>query len=309
MASELKPAINTLVEVIGRVEDQLTEIKGKLHGIQEAITEGFEKLLDAIQENTRAQAELKLLDHMADVHRVEPRIKAEQQRIEREKQDLDERLSRIAERYASRHEELNEKASERIRDLGEHIFEIEEDEYEAEVEHRLTEHVTDTWSDLATHNELTREGRSDQLQRAAEEASAAVNAFLGRRERLLSDIESCRTNVAVGDQASRIQVPFYVVRIERDGVSERVVVPPARLSAENNDWHSATLEELPGFRAQAEQLSTRDVPMERTDRDGATLAAEAGAFGTERLFGLVSYTDEFRKAVPEQVPVYEEVSN
>jgi hypothetical protein len=310
MASHpLKPAVKTLVRTIGRVEDKLSSIKGVLEGIQTTVKEGFDNLLDAVHENTQAQAELKLMDFMADVQEVKPRIEAEQNRIEREKSDLNERLESIADRYQSRHQELNEKANERIRDLGEHIFRVEEEEYEAGVEEPLAEHVTTTWKHLAGHNEETRRDRENRLTTAAERASEAVGEFVGRRQQLLTDIEDCRTGLSVGEDGDRIQVPFYVVEFERSGTTERVVVPPSQLTVSDEDWFTAELDSLPGFPAVTQDLSNRNVPTTSSNWNGSNVAAWSAPYADQAVFGLVSFEDELEAALPDSLPVAEEVRN
>ena len=149
---DLHPILRDIQQKIVSVRDDLKTIIGKIDGVQETIQNGVEQILEAINDNIQAQAELKLMDKVASVRAIPAHIEAEREQVEAEKRELEAKLDSIGDRYADRHRELDEKATERIRDLGSHIFEIQEDEYEDSIEGPFHDHVTETWQQMQLDN-------------------------------------------------------------------------------------------------------------------------------------------------------------
>lgn len=58
-------------------------------------------------DSIEAQAELKLMERLAEVQSLPPQIEAEQERIIKEREEIDEKLNGIFQRYERKHAELN----------------------------------------------------------------------------------------------------------------------------------------------------------------------------------------------------------
>lgn len=297
----VREAANSLAEIEGYVE----MIPEYLESIHRGIEDGFEQLDESIQKQTEAQAELKLMDYMAEVTSAKSQIASEQEHIEDEWRGLDEALESIAERYREKHDDLDEKAERRVRDLGEHIFEIDEEEFERGVEDPFLEHVTTTWDDLREHNERAGERRDDALRTTLDDARGAIQEFVDRRGDLLQRIDDHRTDLPTGGGSeARIDVPYYVVTVVEDGVEREVVVPPSRLVGTDDDWLPVDLEAMAGFREPVERIADRPLHDPSTIRLPAEQLADAMAVhGERRLAGQVSYADAFADALPDHVPI------
>lgn len=92
---------------------------------------------------------------------VEPQQETEHERLSAEQSELRDGFESIAERYQRKHEELDEMARERIRDLGSHIFEINDQEFETGIEDPFTQPVSSAWHGLQVYNETVREERGE----------------------------------------------------------------------------------------------------------------------------------------------------
>lgn len=303
--SDLHPLLKSINETIGRLREDVKEATGEIEKVHTVLDEGFRSLRDAIHENIQAQAEMKLMEYVSEVHSIKPQIEAERQQIVEEKEELDEALESIADRYREKHDDLDEKAERRVRDLGEHIFEIDEEEFERGVEDPFLEHVTTTWDDLREHNERADERRDDALRTTLDDARGAIQEFVDRRGDLLQRIDDHRTDLPTGGGTeARIDVPYYVVTVVEDGVEREVVVPPSRLVGTDDDWLPVDLEAMPGFREPVERIADRPLHDPSTIRLPAEQLADAMAVhGERRLAGQVSYADAFADALPDHVPI------
>jgi uncharacterized protein YPO0396 len=87
---DLHPYFERLIKAVDDVKNELVKVKREIVKLPEILQEGFQLVADAIHKNTRAQAELKLMEHMSEVHSILPQIDAERQQIEAEKDELDE---------------------------------------------------------------------------------------------------------------------------------------------------------------------------------------------------------------------------
>lgn len=160
----LHPLVTDIQGKLGRIREELQKIRGSITKMREILERGFEDLHDAIYDNIEAQAEIKLMERLAEVRSIPPQIEAEQERISNEKEEIEERLEGLSQRYGRKHAELNEKSTERIRNLGEHIFGILEDEFEDGIEEPFVDAVTPTWQELQEHNKEVAVERNVQLK-------------------------------------------------------------------------------------------------------------------------------------------------
>lgn len=302
---DLHPYFERLIQAVDDVKNELVKVKREIVKLPEILQEGFQLVADAIHKNTRAQAELKLMEHMSEVHSILPQIDAERQQIEAEKDELDEQLASIDERYASKHRELDEKAEERIRNLGEHIFRIDEAEFEAGIEEPFTDHVTTTWSELRQHNERVRERRHDDLQSSLSAVEDEISSFISKRESILDRIDGLRVGLFEDlDEPTTLEVPFWVVTVERDGVEETTLVAPSRMTTDDSGWYGVELSPLPGVEKPVERVAATRPANTATSRvRKADLRRVAEEYGSEGLFGQLSYAEAFEAAVADGVRV------
>lgn len=299
---DLHKPLKAINKTIAKLREDVQKLTGEVKKIRDAVVEAAESVQDAIQENIQAQAELKLMEHVMDVKSVKPQIEAEHDQIRTEREELDERLEAINDRYAEKHRELDETARERIRNLGSHIFAIDEEEFEAGIERPFTEQVTGAWGVLQEHNEVVGDERKTAVREPTGETVQAINDYIDRQERLLERIDDHRldpnSSALPTDEATTLQVPYYVVEYERDGVQTRRTVVPSRLSATDGEWCSAALEPMDGAASLIDGVSGVESPA-RTSRIGADeLASALEEYGDRSRLGL-SYTDAVTKAMPD----------
>lgn len=297
-------AINT---TIARLREDVQSLVGEVKKIPEAIREATNTLRDAIHENIQAQAELKLMEHVMEVRSVKPQIEAENEQIQTERQELDERLESIDQRYRERHQELDETAAERIRDLGAHIFEIDEEQFEAGIEDPFTEQVTTVWRNLEAHNETVKDERQTKVRETTGEVVQSIEDFVVRQESLVDEIQEHRLDIKGFEAESDLellQIPYYVVEYEKDGVRNRETVIPAKESQGSGKWTTSQLEPVQG----ASDLLA-DVPDEPPTNQNSTLThstvqKNAEKIGRSSRFG-VSFADAVEDALPDSgtIPV------
>lgn len=303
MANEdLHKPLKAINQTVAKVRGEIQKLKGELEKIRTLIERSTREIRDAIEENIQAQAELKLMEHVMDVRSVKPQIDAEYEQITTERGELKERLESIGERYQRKHTELDETAQERIRDVGEHIFEIDEEQFEAGIEEPFTSQVTTTWQALQAHNAEISEERADAIKSASGDVVQSIYDYIDRQERLVERIDAHRLDAdelsVPTDREVRLQVPYHVVEYEIDGVTEREVVVPSRLEHQDGGWCSVSLAPIEGAES---LLSNVGGPMDATERDGidaSELRTHLESHG-ESSFGL-SYTEELVDAVPDE---------
>jgi len=270
---DLHPILRDIQQKIVSVRDDLKTIIGKIDGVQETIQNGVEQILEAINDNIQAQAELKLMDKVASVRAIPAHIEAEREQVEAEKRELEAKLDSIGDRYADRHRELDEKATERIRDLGSHIFEIQEDEYEDSIEEPFHDHVTETWQQMQLDNAEIGRDRIDDIETELQATHDSIDELLERRERFLTDIRESRVQSESNFGSPRqVQVPFWTVVVERDGERHREVYAPADLTRDSDEWYRIGLRERDAFEPLVEPLATAEPPATATT---TTLSASA----------------------------------
>lgn len=307
----LKP-LRAINETIANLRQDVQKLTGEAKKIKESITEAAETIRDAIQENIQAQAELKLMEYVMDVKSVKPQIDAEYEQIKTERSELEGRLESIGERYERKQAELDEKAQDRIRDVGSHIFEIEEEQFEAGIEDPFTEQVTTTWQALQAHNADVGEERSTAVRETTSEAVQQIYDFIDRQEQLLESIENHRFDAAENplstDEPDQIQVPYYVVEYEKDGVVERQVIVPSTVSEGGTEWCSATLESNDGMETLLGNGDPVTDPATTETLSAQTLQDRLSEYSSSSLLGL-SYADTVADTVPEsgRVEVAQEV--
>jgi hypothetical protein len=238
---DLHPILSKIHETLGDVLAEVQRVVGEVRKVRETAEEGFATVHDAIRDSIQAQAELKMMDRVAEVRAIVPQISAELDRVEEERAELDQRLEQIGERYERRHAELDETAAERVRDLGSHIFEIDEEQFEAGIESPFTDNVTTTWAALQSHNDTVESDRRDTVEMSTGDAVQSIHGFVDQQRELLDRIDRHRSDVGWSlSETTPIQIPYYVVNVEVDGRTERHVVVPSEL----DDGDGATGVEL-----------------------------------------------------------------
>ncbi len=302
---DLHPLLRRVSEGITGVRNEIQNLIGEVQKIREAIKEGVDAIVEAINDNTQAQAEVKLIDEMSEVHSLEPQITAEETTIEEEREELESTLDRIGERYQAKQEELDHKAEKRIRDVGSHIFEIDEDEFEESVETPFVEHVTSTWAEFREHNNTVQSSREGSLRQAIDQAYESIDGFIDRRERLLTDIDHHRTDTSLAiNGPTPIQVPCWEITVERGAESKTFVVGPSHIKHGDGEWCSASIDQLDQFDDPMNAVTGR--PPETTSQLGVgkdDLVDVIDQYGEERLSGMVSYDDAFGDVIDDGVRI------
>lgn len=309
---DLHPLVKRLHQTVSRIREDVQTATGELEKIRELVQRGFETVRDAIQESIQAQAELKLMEHVMEAKAVNPQIEAEYDQIETERAELEERLDAVGERYQRKHEDLDETAQERIRELGSHIFELQEEQFEEGVEEPFTGLVTTTWSGMQAANEEVREERTEKVTGVVGEAVQAIHDFVDRQRELLARIDDRRLaddEHALLQQASesssdedgdveRFQVPYYVVEYEEAGVSKREVVAPSNVtSASGSEWCSVGLSSIEG----AADLVDGHVPSDgRTETMRPRDVQRVGSEGGDSSVLGFSYADALDASMPDE---------
>jgi hypothetical protein len=299
---DLYKPLKAINQTVASLREDVQKLTGEVKKIRDAIVEAAQTVQDAIHENIQAQAELKLMEHVMEVKSVKPQIQAEYEQISSERDELDERLDSINDRYADKHRELDETARERVRDLGSHIFAIDEEEFDSGIERPFTEQVTGAWGVLQHHNEAVGEERTTGIKDQTGETVQAINDYIDRQDRLLDRIDEHRLDpesyALPTDETTTLQAPYFVVEYEQNGVSSRETVVPSRLSADGNDWCSASLEPMTGAQALMYGVSGVESPARTSRLTASQLADVLDEYGTRSPLGL-SYTDTLADAVPD----------
>lgn len=296
---DLHPILSKIHETLGDILKSTQRLRGEVEKVHTAITEGVDSIRDAIHENIQAQAELKMMERVVEVRSILPQIEAENERIEVEQAELDTQLERIAERYEEKHGELDEKAANRIRDLGSHIFEIDEREFEEGIEEPFAEHVTTAWMSLRSHNDAIGRDRRDRVESTTGDVVTDVHDFVGRQKDLVDRIESVRADLgAPVTEPRRFQLPYYTVTVEVDGATRHHVVGPSVVSTDGET--GVALDSLPGVE---ELISRTELNRTRTE----TLDGGRVRESLEPRFAddppLVSYGGGVEAAVPDHLDV------
>jgi len=299
---DLRRPLKAINKTIARLREDVQTLTGEAKKIREAIVKAAESIQDAIHENIQAQAELKLMEHMMEVKSVKPQIQAEHEQIRSEREELDERLISINDRYTEKHRELDDTACERVRNLGSHIFAIDEEEFESGIERPFTEQVTRTWGVLQQHNDTVGEERATTVRETVGETVQATHNYIDRQDRLLDRIDEHRldpdTHALPTDDVTTLQVPYFVVEYEREGNRTREAVLPSRLAGSDSEWCSAALEPIDGAEPLMNGVSGIESPAQTSRLAASEIAAALGEYGDRSLLGP-SYTDAVTGAIPD----------
>lgn len=302
----LLPVVKDIQSKLKRIRSDVQEAIGELTSIRKTVEQGVDSILEAINDNIQAQAEMLIMEKVSEAQSISAQVDAEQDHVEMEKQDLDRKLDRISERYQSRHEDLDQKAASRVRDLGSHIFAIQEDEFEDGIETRFTDHVTGTWRDMEAYSTKVDRDRSARIESELAPTHDAISGFLERRRDLLDSIDDhLLINTTSLDQPKRIQVPFWIVTVERDGEQTEEIVVPSDLESDDDSWYTARLAERDGFRETFRAVAERNAPeTTRTERPTASDVADAVAsHSRSRMAGLLGFHKTIRGALADDFAV------
>jgi len=297
---DLHPILGNIHETLGDVLKSIQRLRGEVEKVHTAITEAADSIRDAIHENIKAQAELKMMERVVEVRSILPQIEAENERIEIEQEELDNQLERIAERYERKHDELDDKAAERIRDLGSHIFEIDEEEFESGIESPFAEHVTTAWMSLRSHNDVVGRNRRERVESTTGDVVTDVHDFVRQQNELVDRIEGVRADLGRSvSEPQRFQLPYYTVTVERDDETSQHVVGPSVVMGDD-EAAGTELQPLPGVETLISRTGLKSARTETLDGAAVSEALDA------RLDDgppLLSYSDGVEGALPDRVEV------
>lgn len=306
MASDnLHPILKDIQGKIVNVRDDLQNVIGELRKVRETIREGIDSILEAINDNIQAQAELKMMERVANVRSIPAQISAEEEQIGAEKDELEAKLESIGERYQRRHEELDQQAEQRVRNLGEHIFEIQEDEFENNIEQPFHEHVTETWREMQLANSEIGANRIESLESELDETHTTIDDLLEQREQFLTDLHRNRVSTGSFSSPQQIQVPFWIVTVERNGERMQEIVGPADLEQRSDAWYTAELAERPGFRQVIEDVAHSTTPQttETVQLQDTHIQDSAAQYIQNDIFGQTDFADKVGETMGDTVPV------
>lgn len=306
-------ADDSLLPVLKAIQDTLKEIRAdikdairELRKIPKALQEGFTRVQEAVDENTQAQAELVLMEKIASVRTIPPQIEAEQERVADEKRELETKLDSISERFQGRHDELDETAAERIRNVGEHIFEIMEEEYETNIEQPFVDHVTSRWHEMQVVGQEIAAQRSDRLEAELRETEETIDDFMHRREALLSDINRHRAPVDIpSETAEPAQIPYWVVTVDDGEERRQELVLPGRLTESDDEWFGARVESLTGIEPIISQVTEATDPETSvaTQATPEEISDAVSEYDRDRLAGQLRFGEELSTVFPESVDI------
>lgn len=306
---DLHPLLRNINETIGKLREDVQKLTGEVKKIPKLVEQGFENLRDAVHESIQAQAEMKVMEHMMEVNAVKPQLEAEKEQVMSVQNELDERLDNISERYQRKHTELDERAQERVRELGSHIFTIEEDQFGAGIEDPFTKQVTPMWRNLQAHNDKINEQRETEVVGTTESVVDEIDTFLERKDELVDQIDdhllepdSVPMETA---EPTEFQIPYYVVEYEINGVTDKMVVPPSEITpARTHDrWCSATLEPVQGADSLVDGTTSIDTASASTETiDRSAVISQLQGYETDTSFGP-SYTEALDDTIPDRVEI------
>ncbi len=293
-------AINT---TIARLREDVQTLTGEVKKIPTAITEAAQSVRDAIHENIQAQAELKLMEHVMEVRSVTPQIEAERDQIQTEREELDARLEKIGERYEKQHADLDETARERIRDVGSHIFELDEHQFENGIEDPFADQVTDTWQSLQAHNTTVGDERTDAVRDTTGEVVQTIHDYIDRQATLIDTIENHRLDAEAfslpTDREEPLQVPYYIVEYEVDGVTKRQTVVPSQIETTDTGWCSVSLSPVTGATELLDGVEGTHTPDTTETLTEAEFTRTIERVGESSLVGH-SYADAAAETLPDE---------
>lgn len=296
---DLHPILKSIHRTLKETLKEGQKIKSEITKVHTAITEGVDKVLEAINDTIQAQAEMKMMEHMVEVKSILPQIDAERERVDVEEEELDRQLERIADRYEDKHDELDEKAASRIRDVGSHIFEIDENQFEEGIETPFAEHVTTAWMSLQAQNDAVGENRRERVESRTSEAVGEIHEFVKKQDELVEQIDRTRTDIETDvEEPKPIQLPYYTVEVEINGSTSTTLIEPS--AVENDSEDGATLTPLPGMDSVVSACPINETRTEQIDQASITDNIEQYTTSDPPL---VSTADAYKNALPDQVEV------
>jgi uncharacterized protein YoxC len=313
MASDnLHPLLRSVNKSVSNLREDVQKLTREVRKVHTAITKGVKSIQEAIYDSIEAQAELKLMEHVMEVKSVKPQIEAEHDQIRTEREELEERLESIGDRYRRKHQELDETAARRVRDVGSHIFKIDEEQFEEGVEEPFVDQVTTAWHTLQAHNTEVGDERNERLRSTTGDVVQTIHDFVDRQSTLVERIGRHRLDdpsLASETGTGRIQIPYYVVEYEVDGVTNRETIVPSRLTSSGAStkagsgerWCTAELDPIPGAESVLDEISGPSSGVE-TSLDPGTVESVLSEYGNSNLLGQ-SYAKEAAKTLPGGVPI------
>jgi len=297
---DLHPILKKIHQTIGTVVKEIQKLHGEAVKIREAVVQGLPRITEAIDENTKARAELTLMERMVEVESILPQIEAEKDRVDIEREELDRQLARVSDRYDEKHAELDQKAANRIRDVGSHIFEIDEQEFEEGIETPFVDHVTPVWQSLQSQNDTFSQQRCEVVESTTGEVVTDIHNFVDQQHELVDRIQQVRTEFSHAvSEPTTMQVPYYVVTVETDGEVEQHVVTPSE-TEQGDGYCSVSLQPLEGIDT---IITPTEIDRSQSDTLTSSSIREQLDPHIEEDIPLVSYGTAVEKAVDDEVAV------
>jgi TolA-binding protein len=189
---------------INRLHDQLDDLEQRIASLERRITD---------VEQTKARAQREALENFVG-HLKE--------QVEEKREEWKRRRNEVLDDYRDSIERLKDRFVGSISADSEPFGRVEDEFGRVEAARQKS---VDAVGPLAEGPSTNYEGRANAVLDARQECQAAIDDFLTDREETAEKIDAMQTRIPGVSEPSTVQVPFWVVGIERDGQEEIRVLP------------------------------------------------------------------------------------
>jgi len=208
---EVSSSINGLRSEIKTTNSKLERLDKQINSLQTE-THELRKDIKSI-EQTKARAKREATEDLREQL---------QEKVETKKQEYYSKVGDVLEDYRGSIERIKDRFLNSIADRSEY-FQGVEDEFEA-VRERRTE-LTAANDDLDQPGVDAYQRRIEAINRSRGGFLDAIDGFLADREETAETIESLQTPIPGVNGVATVQIPFWIVGIERGGQEELLVWP------------------------------------------------------------------------------------
>ncbi|MFB6177003.1 MAG: hypothetical protein ABEI99_07660, partial [Halobaculum sp.] len=210
-----KAAADRIGDKIGRrfeeLKSEIEETNRSLDQLQRRV-EGLEQTITEI-ERKKARAERRATEDLKQTLEEE---------YEEKRDEYQRRLGEVLDDYRESIKRLKDRFLNSISDSSQQ-FEQVESEFERVVEHRSK--AASGAAEFETPHAANYEDRRAAVTDARDDFLGTIDDFLADREDTAAKIDSMQTSIPGVTGATRVQIPFWVVGVRRDGDEELRVYP------------------------------------------------------------------------------------
>ncbi|OKY77366.1 MAG: hypothetical protein BTN85_2016 [Candidatus Methanohalarchaeum thermophilum] len=303
----LQPLIENISEKITDIKVSIKELLGEVKKVNKTVKKGINSLRNAIYENIEAQAEMKLMDHMAKIHGIRPQIEAENEQISMEKDELEDKLQKLTERYSRKQSELNKKAEKRIRELGEHIFEIQEEEYEDNIEISYTSNIFPIWEEIKEHNDFVSDHRHKSLENELDMTKEEIENFKDERPAVVEKIQKYKTDFpGKPTDEELVRIPYWVVEVKSGESIRKVIIDPSDLRTDDEKLFKAEIESK-GLKSYLKKLNKKEIETKVIKEiSGSEIASNLNEFTKNQFGPIPNFAQALETTLKDNIKIKEE---